>query len=106
MKFNLKTTSAILVSVLTISSVVTLLFNLDGRWAKAAELKKVQYRLEQKIQQDRIDALQERLWKYDDRYEKVTDMPQHAKDEYRELKKEKAELKVYIEKVLEKTKSK
>jgi len=104
MKFDLKTTSAVLAFILTISSAVALLFSLDSRWAKAAELKKVQYRLEQKIQQDRVDALQERLWKLDDRFER--DMPQAVKDEYRKLEKEKIELEKYIEKVLEKTKSK
>ena len=71
----------------------------------AAEVKKIGYRLDQKIQQDRVDSLQERLWKLEDRYPDLTKMPQEIKDEYRKLKSEKETLEKYIGEVIKATKT-
>jgi archaellum component FlaC len=85
---------------MSLPTIVGILFNIDNRWAKAAELKKLELRLEQKIQQDRVDALQERIWKLEDRYPEINKMPVEVKDEYRQIKNEKDALeKVIIESV-------
>ena len=103
--FSLKNISVVLGLVIAISTIVGIVFNLDSRWAKAAEVKKIEYRLEQKIQQDRVESLQERLWKLEDRYVDITKMPQEVKDEYRRLKSQKEELEKYIDKVVKETKT-
>jgi len=102
MKLNLKIVSTVLGIIVGISSIITIVIKVDTRWAKASDLEKVEFRLEQKIQQDRVDALQERMWKLNDRYN-TEEMPQEVKEEYREIKKEKVKLENYIEKVIEKT---
>lgn len=42
----------------------------DARYATSARLEMVELRLDQKIVQDRVQALQERMWKLEDRYGK------------------------------------
>ena len=54
----------------------------DTRYAKSARLEMVELRLDQKIVVDRIQALQERMWKLEDRYGK--DQAQQM-EEYRRL---------------------
>jgi len=43
----------------------------DQRYAHAAEFKKLEMRLEQKILSDRSGQLQERMWKLEDRADKA-----------------------------------
>ena len=46
-------------------------------------------RLDQKIIQDRINAIQERLWRLQDKYgDIVENMPEMIRDQYRRLLKE------------------
>ena len=54
----------------------------DARYATSARLEMVELRLDQKIVQDRVQALQERMWKLEDRYGK--DKAQQT-EEYRRL---------------------
>ena len=54
----------------------------DARYATSARVELVEMRLDQKIVQDRVQALQERLWKLEDRYGK--DKAQQM-EEYRRL---------------------
>jgi len=58
---------AIAGAIITLGSVVGLLFAFDARYAKTAYVAQVEYRLDQKIVQDRAAALQERLWRLEDR---------------------------------------
>jgi len=83
----------IIISMITI---VGTILAVDGRFAKAGDMKKLELRLEQKIYQDRSDNLQQRIWKLEDRYEE-RETPREVKEEIRELKKEREEIKEYIE---------
>jgi hypothetical protein len=56
-------------------------------FAKAADLELVALRLEQKIQQDRCDYMQRRIWRLEDRYSGCVDkMPPSVREEFRKLK--------------------
>jgi len=57
-------------------------------FAKSADLKLVEYRLDQKIRNDRIYEIQQQLWQLEDRYEGTdcSSWPQADKDRYRDLK--------------------
>jgi hypothetical protein len=75
-----------------LAALVGTIFTLDDRWAKAAEVKRVELRLDQKILNDRIDRLQERIWKLEDRYggpAKIRDPA--VLEEYRKLNRDKNE---------------
>ena len=71
-------------------------FTIDNRYAKAIDMdevneyvQQVDKRLEIKILKDRANAIQERMWKIEDRYGMdVTDMTKDKRDQYRKLKKE------------------
>ena len=71
-------------------------FTIDSRYAKVGEMsevneyvQQVDKRLELKILKDRADAIQERMWKIEDRYGMdIADMPEDKRDQYRKLKKE------------------
>lgn len=82
-----------------ISSLFGGFFFLDNRYAKAAETVKIERRLENKIILDRIDRLQERLWKFQDRYgdklEKAKD--KLIKEEFKRLETEKELLEKSLE---------
>lgn len=54
-------------------------------FAKAEDLKLVEYRLDQKIRQDNCNRIQDRIWMLEDRY-RGKDMPKSVKEEYRTLK--------------------
>ena len=71
-------------------------FTIDSRYSKIEQINEVQSfaelvdkRLELKILKDRADALQNRMWKLEDRYGMdVSKMPEGVREQYRELKKE------------------
>ena len=71
-------------------------FTIDSRYAKVGEMsevneyvQQVDKRLELKILKDRADAIQERMWKIEDRYGMdIVEMPEDKRDQYRKLKKE------------------
>jgi hypothetical protein len=69
-------------------------FSVDGRYAKTDDIqqvqekvKKVETRLDNKILKDRANLIQERIWKYEDRYEGKT-MPKSIKEVVRDLETE------------------
>jgi|TARA_Y100000310_G_scaffold170757_1_gene170941 hypothetical protein len=77
-----------------VSTMMGTAFTIDSRYAKSAEVqevkkevRKVDKRLELKILKDRADYLQERIWKYEDRYAD-RDMPKEVKEMIRTLQKE------------------
>jgi hypothetical protein len=64
----LKRLSILLGVVFVLSTLTGGLFTLDQRWAKADSVQQLSIRLEQKILEDRQFALQERIWRLEDRY--------------------------------------
>ena len=74
-------------------------FTIDSRYAKTDYVEQIDKRLELKILKDRANALQERIWKIEDRYGmEVSDMPDDKRDQYRKLKKEYDEIMEKIKK--------
>lgn len=72
----------------------------DQRFAKAQEVRTLELRLEQKIQQDRAFALQERMWNLEDRYGKIEDMPEDIRDSNRRSLKSYDEIQKMLDKIL------
>ncbi|MBI5599652.1 MAG: hypothetical protein HY890_07950 [Deltaproteobacteria bacterium] len=68
---------------------------LDSKFAKAADMKRIEQRLDGKILEDRVSDIQKRLWTLEERYYKK-DMPESVKEEYRNLKEEKNKLERYM----------
>ena len=87
-----KKCSAILALIIAAAAVAGLIAKLDERWAKAAQVKQLEMRLDQKIDGDRMNQIQERMWTLEDRYKAVDKMPQSVREEYRVLKDEKDRL--------------
>jgi predicted nucleic acid-binding Zn-ribbon protein len=87
-----KKVSAILALVIALAAVAGVVSKLDNRWAKADQVKKLELRLDQKIDADRINQVQQRIWTLEDRYKPLDKMPQTVREEYRELKDEKVRL--------------
>ena len=90
--------------LITISTLVGTAFTVDNRYAKNEQVKqveqqvqKVEKRLDKKILKDRANALQERVWKLEDRYEKKK-MPKTVQEELRKLKTELVEIQKNLEK--------
>lgn len=78
-----------LVSVVTIVGIAFgAYFYIEGNYAKAAEVQKIEQRLEYKIKSDQGKEVQQRLWLLEDRYEKKP-MAETIKEEYRKLQEEK-----------------
>lgn len=81
----------ILIGILTL---ITMGYKYDERLAKAEDvnksIQKLSIRLEQKIQEDRLSNIQERIWALEDRYgTDKSKMPPDACDAYRRLVDEK-----------------
>ena len=90
--------------LIALTTLVGTAFTVDNRYAKDQQVKKVEQkvqkvekRLDVKILKDRANALQERIWKLEDRYNGKK-IPTTIKEE---LRKNKAEL-IQITKELEK----
>ena len=86
-----KTILALLLGCITLMGTA---FSVDARYAKQDQVKKVQEsvkkvetRLDNKILKDRANLLQERIWKYEDRYD-GRKMPDTIKEVVRDLQKE------------------
>ena len=88
------------------TTLVGAMFALDSRYAKTEEIstikdyvQQIDKRLDIKILKDRANALQERMWKIEDRYGmEVAEMSEEVRDQYRELKKEYDEIMQKIKK--------
>lgn len=90
--------------VTSIAAVVAIGASLDQRYAKADTVSAVSERLDNKILRDRRDAIQERLWKLEDRHsegfwtdngrapndieELVAWMDKNSRDQWRRLEKQ------------------
>ena len=66
-------------------------FYVDSRYALAGDVKNLSERLENKIIEDKLSNIQQRIWKIDDRYEEKI-MPDSVKEEYRQLIEDKTDL--------------
>ena len=84
--------------LLFVTAIVLTTLGFEARYAKSAYVVQVEQRLDQKITQDRVDNIQNRIWKLEDRYGlECVDCPPVVKDEYRELQKEKEQLENKLE---------
>ena len=100
---KISTWVALLIGMTTL---VGAMFALDSRYAKTEEIstikdyvQQIDKRLDIKILKDRANALQERMWKIEDRYGmEVAKMSEEVRDQYRELKKEYDEIMQKIKK--------
>ena len=89
-----------------LTTLVGTMFALDNRYAKTEDIsdiesyvEQVDKRLEIKILKDRANAVQERMWKIEDRYGmEVAKMSEEVRGQYRELKKEYDEIMQKIKK--------
>lgn len=64
-------------------------------------------RLESKIQQDNLNAIQTRQWNLEDRYKgSIEKAPQTVREEYRKLEAEKAELEKKLQEIEQQVQSK
>jgi type II secretory pathway pseudopilin PulG len=88
-KLKLKQISVISGILISLTVLIGTLFTLDSRWAKAEIVQQLAARLEQKIQSDRADNIQERLWRLEDKFGyDISKMPPAIRDQYRNLQKE------------------
>ncbi len=82
---------------------------IDGRYAKMPEVEQVRtdmtltsLRLEEKILTDRVAAIQQRLWKIEDRYgEDLAGAPMSVKEEHRQMDLDIAEVHDKIKSVMD-----
>jgi hypothetical protein len=86
-------------AALLLGSFVGLIMATESHYAKAEELnqlkvetKRYGQRLEQKIQQDRYNSNQDRIWKIEDRYLGMRNAPPIVVDQYRNLQRENQQL--------------
>ena len=75
----------VLVLIISLSTVGGIGYKAYGHFAKAEYVAQLAMRLDNKITQDKIDKIQERLWALEDRYGSFELMPQSVKEEYRLL---------------------
>lgn len=83
-----KKVSIILTILVSLAILMGVVFKLDNRWAKAKDVQRLALRLDQKINLDRANALQERMWMLEEKFGSVNNMPKEIKKEYRLLKQE------------------
>lgn len=95
-----KKLSLVLGIILAFMSIGGSAYQIDKRFAKAEQVQQIEWRLDQKIIKDRVEALQERIWRLEDRYYNEK-MPEEVKDEVRKLKHEKELLSNELNKLIE-----
>ena len=84
-----------------VATIVGGYFVIDSHYAKAEEFKKLEMRVEQKILSDRVDRLQERIWKLEDRYPQRVQAPNPIQQQWRELEKEQKAIEFQLQKAIE-----
>jgi hypothetical protein len=82
--------------IVTLGTIAGGLVAIDSHYAKSSEVEEVsvyicriEKRLDEKIQTDRANSLQERMWRLEDRY---TPDKARQKDEYRRLQQEREDI--------------
>lgn len=81
---NLKKIIGMVSCLVILAGGVGVIIGFDARYAKAIEVQRVEQRQNQHILSDRIDRLQERIWKLEDRY-RGKEMDPFSLEEYRRL---------------------
>lgn len=91
-------------AVILLASATGAGFYLDDRYAKADLVAKTNTRLDVHIIQDRIDFLNQEMWRIEDRCktQNISEMPVDSKERYRHLKQERNSLEKKLEKAMEK----
>ena len=89
-----KLTGSIIALFTVVGFCFSIYFFVDSRYALAAELRKVEDRLEYKINKDDINAKQERIWKLEDKASEETSSAAKKAllNEKRKLEAEKEEI--------------
>ena len=102
---SLKKIAIIASLVVSLIAIVTFGAKVDSRWARAKDmqmmqqsLEQLEFRLDRKIQSDKLYELQRRIWNFEDRYGDAENMPPEVRDEYRILKSEIEQIKKEMEK--------
>lgn len=92
----------LLQTALSLIALVSLILGGMAYFAKADDLKLVELRLDQKITNDQIMQLQNRLWQLEDRHDgkRCDEWPQSVKEEHRKLKAEIDDLKYRQQKLM------
>jgi Ribonuclease G/E len=78
--------------ILLLASLIGGYIAVDSHYAKAAALRTIELRVDQKILSDRYDRIQERIWKYEDRYKSPALAVIEVSKEWRILIQEKQDL--------------
>ena len=91
--------TAIASTVVSIGAMIGMTYTggtwIENHYAHKEDVILIELRLDQKIQLDRIQQVQQRLWQIEDRYREALQQPEHHAvfEEYRKLKVELEELK-------------
>ena len=105
-KFTLKSIGTYIGIFLAICSTIGVIFALDSRWVKKEDLsgtlvtieslkesiEKLDTRFSNKLKSDRILSLQNRIWRFEEKWPDVTLAPQEVRDSVREMKLEMKQL--------------
>ena len=99
---QLKQLAVILGIIISISTVIGILFQLDNRWAKVyaldevkEEMHQIDYRLDYKILKDQAQDLRERMWHLENMHgpwHRNEKWPDHPVREYKQLLQERQEM--------------
>lgn len=95
---TVQTWGAIAGALVAIAGVIV---GVEGHYAKAEALQRLELRVEQKILGDRADKLQERIWKLEDRYMSKPQAPKEVQETWRILEQEQKAIEIQIQKTLE-----
>jgi len=102
--FNWKQIIAFCAGIMTLSAFVTFGFNfvvkVDTRWAYSSTVQRIERRVDQIEIIRRLDFIDERLWKLDERYYD-REIPISVKEHIRELQKEQKGLELKLQKMFD-----
>ena len=77
-------------TIISIATIIGLCFStyffIDTRYAKCADVKQLENRLDYKIENDKLMAIQQRTWQLEGHYPQITQAPPDIQQQYKELK--------------------
>ena len=82
--FKFNKVAAITGLIISVISLLGIIFMLDKRWAYKEDLLKLE-KLDYKICIDQRNGIQYRIWHLEDRYKNINKMNQLTREEYRQL---------------------
>jgi predicted nucleic acid-binding Zn-ribbon protein len=101
-ELSMKTLSWIGAAGVAISTMAGGVTFVDSRYAKSPQVELIQLRLEEKILTDREAAVQQRIWRVEDRYQTtLTNAPETVKEEYRQMQIDLSQIRHEIQAVME-----